>query len=78
MITEFLYDFLSNVFATDYVDTFRAMDYLPAVISAMICTIPIALLIRPIFGKKVSNICYIALNIAFFAFSAFSINGGIL
>lgn len=78
MITEFLHEFFNTVFSTDFIDLHRSMDYLPSVASAMICTIPLALLVRPIFGKKVSNICYVALNIAFFAFRAYSVNGGIL
>lgn len=78
MITEYLYQFLVTVFDTGNFDMHFAVDFLVPALSSLICTIPVCLLLRPILGERVSKICYIALNIAFFAVQAFSINGGIL
>ena len=78
MITEYLYQFLVTIFDTGALDLHFAVDFLAPALSSLVCTIPVALLLRPVIGERVSKIAYLALNIAFFALQAFTINGGIL
>lgn len=78
MITNFIHDFFTNIWLPIDSTPHFGLEFLAQACGSMLCTIPFALLLRPIMGKKVSAIMYIALNIAFFALQAYSFNGGIL
>lgn len=78
MITDYLYEFFYEIFYTFALDMHLAPEYITTCASAVICTLPVYFLLKFLTNTKTANAVYIALQVAFFALQAYSINGGIL